>query len=219
MLYGNFGRPDNAAGVPDRIMMAAAGYSEDQCRILAERATEAARRFAPKLMGQSSSRFAPVWKEGWFGVHFPDPYIWYQESGIRPFTMRSLAGKTIPMWINDPSGEVRRSNPRAETRTTVDGRTQVLIFRRAARMGQRKMAMRRRGGEWQMVDVPASYPGAPGRIALRRPDGRIAPGNVGVRWRHPGMTAKGFIYDAITVSAYEAGLPVTDVIATNERWT
>jgi len=217
-MYGEFSSRPDPASTPDRVVMEVPGVAELQAQVLAERAVNHARRLAPKLMGGSSTRFRPVARDGWFGVSFDDAYVWYQEAGIRPFTMRSLAGKTIPMWVDDPDGTTRADNPNADTRTTYDGRTQVLIFRKAAKMGQRKMAMRRRGGEWVMTDVPASYPGAPGRIALRRADGTISAGNVGVRWRHPGMSAKGFIYDSLTLTAYESGIAVGDIIATNERF-
>lgn len=220
MLYGHWGdQNSDQSNVPDRVYMAAPELSEEECLELARRAVAHAQRFAPKLSGQSARRFQPVARDGWFGIHWVGSHVWFQEVGIRPFTMNSLAGKTIPMWLNDESGELRQKHPKAETRTTADGRVQVLQFRKAANKGDRKMALRRRGGTEQWVSVPASYPGAPGRIALRRPDGTIAPGNTGVRWRHPGMQPKGFLYDGLTLAAFEAGLAVRDVIATNERFS
>lgn len=171
-----------------------------------------AQRLAPKLSGRSAARFLPLYGEGYFGVAWQDRYVWFQEAGISPFTNRALAGKTIPMWIDDPTGEERVKNPRAKTRVTESGKQQVLIFRRAAAMGARKQV--RRGGVTR--DVPASYPGAPGRIGLReapRPNtmpgrvaGRIARGNVGVRWRHPGLEPRGFIRQAIVATALSAGV-------------
>lgn len=174
-----------------------------------------ARKHAPKLSGLSASRIQPVAGAGFFGLSWEDPQVWFQERGTRASTMNSLAGKTIPMWIDDPTGEERRKNPKADTRITASGKTQVLIFRRAARHGQRKTVRRRVNGRMQKVNVPASYPGAPGRIARRhvaRPDtvpGKV-PGaiattdirpHVGVRWRNPGVVGRHFIENALRESA------------------
>ena len=165
-------------------------------------------RAAPKLTGEAASNMAPIFGTGFFGIRWTLPYLWYQEMGIRAFTMNKLAGKTIPMWIDDPTGRERSQNPRAQTRVTESGRIQILIFRRAANKGQRKM---RKMPDGTMRDVPASYPGAPGRIAKReaaRPwttsgkvGGQIAKGNVGVRWRHPGMESRYFMHDALEIAA------------------
>lgn len=142
-----------------------------------------------------------IWGEGWFGISWPArvDYLWFQEKGTRPFTMRSLAGKTIPMWINDPTGKVARENPKAERRVTASGKRQVKIFRKAAKIGQRKrVAVRDAAGRlvrWQ--EVPASYPGAPGRIARRGAGGKIVThppsGHSGVRWRNPGLHPRQFM--------------------------
>lgn len=198
--------------------MEAPGLTREEAMRIAERAVFHARRLAPKLSGESARRFQPVAMENWFGVAWLDAHVWFQEVGIRPFTMKHLEGKIIPMWIDDADGELRKKDPKADTRTTADGRTQVLIFRRAAKRGQRKVELRRRGGEWVKADVPASFPGAPGRIAFRKPTGQIAAGNIGVRWRHPGMDPKGFLYEGMVLAAVEVGLQVREVIATNERW-
>lgn len=197
-----------------------------RARRLAEEACQYARSLSPKMSGNSSAKIYPVWAEGLFGVQWEHPYLWYQEAGIRPFTNRSLAGKTIPMWVNDPKGEERRKNPKAETRQTVDGRTQVLIFRRAAKMGQRKNAWRNVNGQMVRRQVPASYPGAPGRIAVNRSQGimrvgdidptsknpgNIAKRNVGVRWRHPGLDPSRFLAKALYSAAVNNGLPVSQI--------
>lgn len=235
-------QPGNRANLPDRVLMKADGLDERQCHNLANIAVAYARRFAPKLSGASARRMQPVWGEGWFGIHWVDPYVWFQEQGIRPFTMSKLAGKTIPMWVNDPTGEVYRrergspyrkdgktprKQPDIRTRVTDDGRRQTQIFRRAAKQGQRKNVTRRRGGQQRIVNVPAAYPGAPGRISQREAPmkmvpggsgGRIARGNVGVRWRHPGMTTKGFLADAMTAAAMRAGIDVTQIYSTNANW-
>jgi hypothetical protein len=43
----------------------------------------------------------------------------------------------------------------------------------------------------------ASNVGAPGKINKRDEKGRIAKGNTGVKWRHPGLKPKNFLDDAI----------------------
>jgi hypothetical protein len=159
-----------------------------------------ARRIMPKLTGWSSSRLMPIWGDGWFGIRWLDRYVWFVEHGTRGRTMKSLAGKTIPMWIDDPTGEMRAKNPKNKTRTSRSGKTQVLIFRRAAAFGQRKTVKRKVAGQVVDVSVPASYPGAPGRIVSReaaspwtatgKVGGAIRAGNVGVRWYNPGISAR-----------------------------
>lgn len=212
--------------IPNRIVVGIPNLSVYAARTLAVEAARRARSYAPKLSIASSSAFTPIFGEGWFGVAWAHRYVWFLEAGTRPFTMRSLAGKLIPMWINDPTGEERRKNPRAKTRTTADGRTQVLIFRRAAKMGQRKNVWKNVGGVMTRTSVPRSYPGAPGRIAVNRSRGLmrqgdvnpgvgnpgwIAKGNVGVRWRHPGLQPGRFLARAVKEVASEAGLPTGSV--------
>lgn len=210
---------EHRGNIPDRLFMRVEGLSEADAQLLAHEATELAQRLAPKMTGASARNFTPIWGEGFYGIRWADNYVWYQEVGIRPFTMRSLAGKTIPMWIDDPTGSERRKNPRARTRVTESGKTQVLIFRKAAPIGSRKSVTRPApGGGTQTVDVPRSYPGAPGRIAMRearqpwttegRVGGRIARHNVGVRWRHPGLARRSFLRQGIVLAAEYHGVPV-----------
>ena len=73
------------------------------------------------------------------------------------------------MWVDDPTGELASKNPKARTRVTMSGKPQVLIFRRAAKLGQRK-AVRTKiaNGLYHQTSVPMSYPGAPGRIGTRQ---------------------------------------------------
>ena len=209
--------------LPNRIVMMVPGVSIPHAREIAVYAAREARIAAPKLTVASSSAFVPIYGEGWIGIAWVHDYVWYQESGTKPFTMRSLAGKTIPMWINDPDGKERQKNPKAKTRKTADGRTQVLIFRRAAKIGQRKIAWRPIGGKMTPVSVPASYPGAPGRIAVNRSQGilragdvskvapnpgAIAKGNVGVRWRHPGLDSRRFLARGLTKACRKYAVPV-----------
>lgn len=133
----------------------------------------------------------------------------------------TLTHNTIPMWINDPTGAERSKNPKAKTRTTASGVVQVLIFRKAARLGSQITKRKRDPKTGRVVETskPASYPGAPGRINRRemgaphttpgRLGGAIAPGNGGVRWRHPGIAPRLFLNHGVTMAAQQHGiLPV-----------
>lgn len=204
----------DTTGLPDRVYMAAPGLTVYQARQVALDAVRLMRLTAPKLSGNSSRRLVPLYGEGHFGVRWMDSYVWFQEIGIHPFTNHNLAGKIIPMWVNDPDGKERNKNPKIKVRHTADGRTQVLIFRKAARPGQRKN-IKRNG---TLVSVPRAYPGAPGRIAIRNLNGQIAKGNVGVRWRHPGLKPKSFLYNGMIGAALHNGVEPTKVIVSNERW-
>lgn len=215
---------------PDRMIMLVPGLSANRARSAALAALREARRKMPKLTGQSGSKMQPLYGKGFFGVFFGSPVVWFQENGIRPFTMYSLAGKTIPMWVDDPTGTERQKNPKAKVRTTMSGKTQVLIFRRVAAIGQTKTATRRSRvtGAVERVQVPASYPGAPGRIGRReaaRPltragasGGQIASGNIGVRWRHPGLPPRKFLNNAITLAAQWQGILPIRVYVADRNW-
>lgn len=198
--------------------------SAASCSLLAERAAELAREAFPRVTGSTSRALVPVYGSGWFGVQWDAPYVWYQESGTRPFTMRSLAGKTVPMWVDDSDGSLRRKNPKIKVRYRKDnGEAQVLIFRRAANFGETKMSWRRIGGSMHYVQVPRSWPGAPGRINRRDRDvtrdspnlGRIARGNVGVRWRHPGLLNGQYMADGVIMAAQEARIEIGSVVYAN----
>lgn len=181
------------------------------------------------MTGDGAKRMSPVYGVGFFGVKFQDPYMWFQENGIRAFTMSSLQGKTIPMWVDDISGAIRAKNPKVKTRVTASGKQQVLIFRKAAMQGERKTVTRkaRRGGGMETVSVPRSYPGAPGRIGAResaRPNttqgrvaGAVARGNSGVRWRHPGLSPRFFINNALTIAAQNNAILPIRLYATDAR--
>lgn len=213
-----------SAGPPDRLVMLL-DLDAQSAKYVAINAVQIARQSMPRVTGATANRLQPVYGEGHIGIYFPDRWTWFMERGTKPFTMRSLAGKTIPMWITDPDGSERRKNPKAKVRTTEDGRVQVQIFRRAARIGQRKMVKRKNKvtGKMETTSVPASYPGAPGRIARRvapapwTPSGlrggQIAKGNVGVRWRHPGLNAMSFLNGALADAAFEAGEIIQTVFA------
>lgn len=192
---------------------------------LAVMATEKAQSLAPKGFlakgsGGMASRFVPYYGQGYFGVRWVDNYVWFQEHGAQPFTMKNLAGKTIPMWIKDPTGKERKDNPKAKTRVTESGITEVLIFRKAAKQGATKTITTKYGNQKK---VPASYPGAAGRIAIREArhpytaPGKIASAiaskNVGVRWRNPGLQGRHFIQHGIEQAASQHGIWITRIVA------
>lgn len=215
---------------PDRMIMLVPGLSGPRARTVANAAVAECRRKMPKMSGMAASRIFPLYGKGYFGIGFLDSYVWFQENGIRPFTMTALAGKTIPMWIDDPTGLERQKNPKARTRVTLSGKVQVLIFRRAAQIGQTKTIKRRnkRTGQIEIKQVPASYPGAPGRIAVReaprpmttpgRQGGQIARGNVGVRWRHPGLAPKKFLNNSLTLAAQWYGILPIRIYVADRNW-
>jgi hypothetical protein len=193
---------------PNVIFMAVPGLSLEDARRLAIQSYRLSVQAVPKRSKKLSLSLEPFWAPGQFGVSWTVDYAFYQEEGIRPFTMKSLAGKTIPMWVQDH--KLRDENPKIETKVE-SGVLRVLIFRKAAPIGSRKI-VRRNGRD---VNVPRSYPGAPGRIASRYSEpivppgkyaGMIARGNVGVRWRHPGLDRKGFITDSIVSTAHHAAV-------------
>lgn len=212
------------------MIMLVPDLSGARARTIANAAVRECRRKMPKLSGQSMNRIFPLYGKGFFGIGFLDSYVWFQENGIRPFTMTSLAGKTIPMWINDPTGVERQRNPKARTRVTLSGKVQVLIFRKVAQIGQTKTVKRRNKvtGAMESTQVPASYPGAPGRIAVReasspntrsgRVGGRIAPGNIGVKWRHPGLAPRKFLNNSLTLAAQWYGILPIRVYVADRNW-
>jgi hypothetical protein len=214
---------------PDRLIMLIPGLKGNRARNMANTAAREARRVMPKLTGRSASRLFPLYGTGYFGLGWQDSYVWFQEQGVRPFTMFALAGKTIPMWIDDPTGTEREKNPKARVRTTLSGKTQVLIFRRAAQPGQTRTVRRKAAdGTYEEYTVPAHYPGAPGRIALReasrpwttpgRTPGAVARGNVGIWWRHPGLAPRLFLNHAMTLAAEAGGIVPTRVYAADRSW-
>ncbi len=209
------GKPSTSfEAIPDRLVAVVDGLIGFDAALMAINSVELAKRAFPRVTGFTANRFIAVHGAGYFGVLWGDPYVWFQERGIRAFTMKNLSGKTVPMWINDPYGKVEKENPKAKTRITMDGRRQTQIFRRSAEMGARKMAWRKRQGHMQLTSVPRSYPGAPGRIGVReimnKPElgiraGAIADGNVGVRWRHPGLPGSRPIETSIRICADTLG--------------
>lgn len=189
---------------PDRIIMLVKGLSGARARNIANAAVRECRRKMPKMSGASAARIQPIYGKGFFGIWWADSYVWFQDHGIQPFTMRSLKGKTIPMWIKDPTGRERAKNPKAKVRTTQSGIVEVLIFRKA------------------------SNPGAPGRIGVReaaspntrmgKRGGQIAKGNVGVKWRHPGLAPRLFLNNSITLAAQWNGILPIRVYLCDQGW-
>ncbi len=171
---------------PDGMIIRVVSSDLMMTRHLSLSAAQRAKEAAPKSSGASARGIEGIYGPGWFGIRWEHPYLWYQDQGIGPYTMHSLKGKVIPMWVEDEDGSEASKIPSKDrvkrTRTTVDGRRQVLIFRKATK------------------------PGAPGRIGkrTRSADGRIAKGNVGVKWRHPGLPTKGFLSDAVSSAVSSA---------------
>lgn len=210
-------------GIPTRMVMVFRDLPVDEALYLAEDAMWRARQRMPRVTGLTASRVRPIWGPRWFGLSF-DQTAWRMEKGTGPHTMKSLAGKTIPMWITDVDGSEKRANPKAKTRRTEDGRVQVLIFRKAAKLGARVTKRSR----WGMTySAPAAYPGAPGRINRRIPGspwtpvglkgGAIGAGNEGVRWRHPGVRSMQFLNSALAETAFDAGLIIEPVYAVDDE--
>lgn len=140
----------------------------------------------------------------------------------------TVTHNTIPMWVDDWTGEMHRADPKAKTRITANGRRQILIFRKVGKIGARKrVAVRDGQGRLQRWrSVPQSYPGAPGRIVQRQwgpvgSTGRIAlllsMPHVGVRWRHPGLMPREFMQHAIQQVAMANGIEDTRIYATYKR--
>jgi hypothetical protein len=200
---------------PDRVIMVIPGLRRRDAKVMALLAVSYARTHAPKLTGVSSAWIRPLYGNGNFGMQWFHEQIWFQNTGVRPFLMSKLAGKTVPMWIDDPNGDVERQEQESLGRGKTlpanrkrvfpeTGRKQVLIFRKAAKptrpvFKDGKLVMVKntkqviRGN--RTVTVPRSYPGAPGRIdeRLRTATGKIGRGNIGVRWYFPGLTPRNFL--------------------------
>jgi hypothetical protein len=209
---------------PRQAVMMVPGLGDVEAEEVSRRAVELSVQYLPRATGAAAGTLFPIFGPDWFGVEWQHDSIWFQEAGTRPHTLRHVAGKTIPMWVKDRDGELRRKNPNIQTRQREDtGETEVLIFRRAAKIGQRRDEWRVVDGVLQLVSKPMSYPGAPGRIAVNRSRGLmrqgdttpgtrnrgfISKGNVGVRWRHPGLEAGRYLVRGITDAAEERNIPV-----------
>ncbi len=215
--------------IPDRLYMLAPERTRSECHKMAMAAVALCVKDAPRLSGRATAGIKPYYGLAFFGVKWDRPYLWYQESGTAPHTMRNLAGKTIPMWIDDWTGDLARKNPKAKTRITANGRRQILIFRKVGKIGAKKRVADRdsegRIVRWRSVNQ--SFPGAPGRVSNRQwspPDGTtgrisllISRPHVGVKWRHPGLVPREFMKNSIATVGAENGLTVRDVYAVYGR--
>lgn len=211
--------------VPDRLYVSVPGLRSADARRYSSQAVKIAKAHSPKLSGTAARGIDTYYGDGFFGIKWRSPYLFYVEKGTKGRTMKSLAGKVVPMWLDDPTGKVRRENPKAKTRT-LSGRRQTLIFRRAAKIGQRKRKSVTRGGVTTVILVPAAYPGAPGRIAKRSvPGGRIvshgprgpAKPHAGVRWYNPGIVGREFLRFSLVEVCHLIGHPYPQVLATYRR--
>jgi hypothetical protein len=183
---------------------------------------ERRRRYVGKVTKHQGKRVVSIEREG---VSEMQCLLVAAEDSLYVTSGYTLTHNTIPMWLDDPSGDLRQKNPKAKTRTTASGKNQVLIFRRAAKIGQRidKYRTDPKTGIKRLVGTTvASYPGAPGRISARqiggsgsgKVGGSIAPGNGGVRWRHPGLSPRLFLNHAMSLAAQQnAILPVRVYLA------
>jgi len=216
--------------IPTRMWVEVPLLTKFQALAMAADSVDIARRNMPKFSGALARELEPIFGDGFFGMRWTSPAIWYQEVGIRGFTMRTLKG-AVPMWVKDPSGAERRKSPKAKTKMGEDGVMRVLIFRWAAAPGQRKTVIR----NGLPISVPRSWPGAPGRINVResaapmtrvgKVGGQIAGGlsatrgNVGVRWRHPGLVGRSFMYRGLIQAARMGGYDEDlDIHIGNEQW-
>jgi hypothetical protein len=222
------------SSAPDRLFLLIPGLDPHIARRMAMDAARLAKKNAPKMSGAGAKTIYPLYGRGYIGLTAKASYMWYQEQGIRPFTMKNLAGKVIPMWIDDPYGIERMKNPKAKTRVTASGKSQILIFRKAPKIGstQPKLKKNKLTGKLEYRQTPKHYPGAPGRIGKRkavlgntapghsvvRSTGKIAKGNVGVWWRHPGLTPRLFMNYALTQTAMDYGYTPQRIVVADAGW-
>jgi hypothetical protein len=196
------------------------GMKVTEARQLAHDSVRIAKHEAPKLTGAGAMGIRPTWGVGYYGISWISNYMWFQNQGIKAFTMKSLEGKTIPMWIDDVHGDESRKNPKAEKRTTKSGKKQILIFRKVGKRGEHKRV--KRNGRWTTTPN-TNYPGAPGRIAVRHSKaphttagklgGQVHQGNVGVRWRHPGLSPRHFLVHGVAEAARNRGIQPDMIVA------
>ena len=214
---------------PDRAFMVVDELPRANAYLLAVEAVEEARKKMPKLSGRAADRLEPIYADNIFGILWQDSYVWYQDHGIRPFTMNNLQGKVIPMWINDPAGSLRMKNPKAKTRTTADGRVQTLIFRKAPKGTQRYRRNPKTGALELNIDKKGSSQTKSGRAKKdnlsgslydegRKNGGKNGSGNSGMGWRYPGIAPKLFINNSITVTAQKNGILPVRVYVTDATW-
>ena len=103
------------------------------------RAAELVRRSAPKGPHNSRMKVRATNQKGQIGVYFPPDamHLVYLDKGIKPFIMKNLEGKTIPMRM--PGGGI--------------------MFRKATNVGQRKVIARDEKGHIAFSKIRWQYPG------------------------------------------------------------
>lgn len=112
--------------------------SPDIAHLISLRAAEIVRRTAP--VGEKNSRrlIRATWQRGQIGIHIPPAamHLLYLDQGIRPFIMKSLEGKTIP--IRTPNG---------------------IVFRKATNVGKMSILTRDEKGHIITSKIRWRYPG------------------------------------------------------------
>jgi len=103
------------------------------------RAAEIIRRTAPKGPNNSRMKVRATYQKGQIGVYFPPDamHLVYLDRGIRPFVMKNLEGKTIP---------IRNSNG-------------SISFRRAKNVGGRNIVTRDEKGRIAFSKIRWQHPG------------------------------------------------------------
>lgn len=113
------------------------------------RAAEIIRRTAPRGPHNSRRLIRATWQRGQIGVHIPPQaiHLLYLDQGIKPFLMKSLEGKVIP--IRGPGGSI-------SFRTAKNvGRPQILSRDERGRINYSKLAWRYPGVEPMNFIQPA----------------------------------------------------------------
>lgn len=102
------------------------------------RAAEIVRRTAPRGPNNSRRLIRATWQRGQIGVHIPPQaiHLLYLDQGIKPFVMKSLEGKTIP--IRTPNG---------------------IVFRKAKNVGKPQIMSRDERGRIIYSKIRWRYPG------------------------------------------------------------
>lgn len=80
--------------------------SPDVAHQISLRAAEIIRRTAPSGPKNSRRFIRATWQRGQIGIHIPPQaiHLLYLDRGIKPFIMKALEGKTIP--IRNPNGSI-----------------------------------------------------------------------------------------------------------------
>lgn len=103
------------------------------------RAAEIIRRTAPVGRNNSRRLIRATWQRGQIGVHIPPQaiHLLYLDQGIKPFIMKALEGKTIP--IRGPGG--------------------TISFRKAKNVGTPQILARDERGRVNYTKLSWKYPG------------------------------------------------------------